>query len=130
MGVFLQGFAQRWAAHPGSQGSLGSQLSSPQNGITSGIQRGEGKQRGDGYSCLHASRLQLWAGNQGSNLVPMRFRKARHLRSHPPTAWFEACSAPTLTEGADGPPAAPGNLPPSENTSWKILFATLNKAAT
>lgn len=81
----------------------------------------------DGCSHPHASRLQLWAGNQGSNLVPVHFCKTR-LCSHPPStataAWFEACSAPTSTRGS---PAASGNLPPSENTSRKILFA-MNKA--
>lgn len=63
--------------------------------------------------------------------VPVHFCKA-HLHSHrpsvTPTAVFEARSAPALMEAVEGPPTATGNLPPSENTSWKILFAVPNKA--
>lgn len=49
----------------------------------------------DGCSCPHTDGLQLWAGNQRLNRVPMHFCKAQHLHGHPPSAaptvWFEAC---------------------------------------
>lgn len=55
--VCLQEFAQRWADHPGSQGSLDSLLSGSQNSIAEGIQRGERKAESLHMMDVHAPAL-------------------------------------------------------------------------
>lgn len=130
MGVFLQGFAQRRAACPSSQGSPGSLLSDPQNGIAAGIQGGKGKQRAHGGWMLSPPCQQ--AGNQGWNLVLLHFCEAQCLHSHPPALLRLPCLKPVQLQL--GPKERKALLQllaiylPPENTSWKILFAMLNKA--
>lgn len=94
--VFLQEFAQRRADHPGSQGHLSSCSAALKTASLRGSKEVKESREPayDGCSCPHTDGLQLWAGHQRLNRVPMHFCKAHHLHGHPPSAaptvWFEA----------------------------------------
>lgn len=68
--------------------------------------------------------LEWQAGVKTQSLSPSARHSVFTATTQPHFVQFESCLAPFSTEGAEDLPTIPGNLPPSENTSWKILCHT------